>query len=67
MNNAANIVLDGANANVSFVDANGKQLLSALAANTTASSGLTIENGYNLDHTGRLRQCRYGDGRNSRG
>ena len=48
VDNAANIILNGTNANVSFIDANGHQLLSALAANTTASSGLTIENGYNL-------------------
>jgi hypothetical protein len=48
VNNAANIILNGANANVSFVDNSGNPLLSALAANTTAGSGLTIENGYNL-------------------
>ncbi|MFZ0009304.1 MAG: choice-of-anchor D domain-containing protein, partial [Steroidobacteraceae bacterium] len=47
VNNAANIILDGSNANTSFVDDNGHALL-ALAANTTATSGLTIENGYNL-------------------
>ncbi len=52
VNNAANIVLDGANSAVSFVDLNGHQLLSALAANTTSSSGLTIENGYNLTTPG---------------
>ncbi|MGO9274277.1 MAG: beta strand repeat-containing protein, partial [Terriglobia bacterium] len=52
VNNAANIVLDGANANVSFVDGNGKQLLSALAANTTASSGLMVENGYTFTTSG---------------
>jgi hypothetical protein len=52
VNNAANIILNGANANVSFIDANGNQLLSALAANTTALSGLTIENGYNLTTPG---------------
>ncbi len=46
VNNAANITLSGTNANVSFVDANGNQLLSALAANSTPSSGLTVKNGY---------------------
>src|SRR5208282_884504 len=52
VDNAANIILNGTNANVSFIDANGHQLLSALAANTTAGSGLTIENGYNLTTPG---------------
>jgi hypothetical protein len=52
VNNAANIILNGTNANVSFIDANGNQLLSALAANATAGSGLTIENGYNLTTPG---------------
>jgi PEP-CTERM motif len=52
VNNAANIILNGANAKVSFIDANGNQLLSALAANTTPGSGLTIENGYNLTTPG---------------
>ena len=47
VNNAANIILDGSNATTSFVDQNGHALL-ALAANTTSTSGLTIENGYNL-------------------
>ncbi len=52
VNNAANIILNGTNGNVSFVDGSGKQLLNALAANATAASGLTIENGYNLTTPG---------------
>jgi hypothetical protein len=52
VNNAANIILNGTNANVSFIDVNGHQLLSALASNTTAGSGLTIGNGYNLTTPG---------------
>jgi hypothetical protein len=52
VNNAANIILNGTNANVSFVDGAGDQLLRGLVANTTAGSGLTIENGYNLTTPG---------------
>jgi len=52
VNNAANIILNGTNGNVSFIDANGNQLLNALAANSTVRSGLTIENGYNLSTPG---------------
>jgi hypothetical protein len=52
VNNAANILLYGSNANVSFVDANSNQLLSALAANSTAGSVLDIEDGYNFTTAG---------------
>jgi hypothetical protein len=51
VNNAANIILNGTNPNVSFVDTNGHAAL-ALAANTTASSSLTIEGGYTLTTPG---------------
>jgi hypothetical protein len=47
VNNAANIVLNGTNANTGFVDANGNALLSAFAANQAGGS-LTIDGGYFL-------------------
>jgi fibronectin-binding autotransporter adhesin len=52
VNNAANIILNGSNTDVSFVDANGNYLLSALAANSTATSSLTIEKDYNFTTLG---------------
>jgi fibronectin-binding autotransporter adhesin len=50
VNNAANIILKGTNAH--FIDANSNELLSALASNTTSTSGLTISDGYNLTTPG---------------
>jgi hypothetical protein len=50
--NAASLILSGSNTNVSFIDAGGQQLLSALVSNTTATSSLTIEDGYNLTTPG---------------
>jgi hypothetical protein len=56
VNNAATIVLNGSNANVNFVDSNGHSVLNyngvGLAANSTSSSSLTIEGGYNLTTPG---------------
>ena len=52
VNNAANIILHGPNANVSFIDLNGNQLLSALASNTASTSSLAINSGYNLTTPG---------------
>jgi hypothetical protein len=52
VNNGANTVLSGPNANVGFVDGFGNNLLRSLAVNTTAGSGLTIENGYSLTTPG---------------
>jgi hypothetical protein len=52
VNNAASITLDGANANVSFLDANNHPLLSNFASNSTTGSSLTIENGYILTTPG---------------
>jgi fibronectin-binding autotransporter adhesin len=53
VNNAANIVLNGANADVAFVDANGHQLLSALSSNGAGGS-LTLLGGYTLATPGAL-------------
>jgi hypothetical protein len=50
VNNAASIILNGPNSN--FVDANGNDALSNLAANTTANSNLTITGGRNLTTSG---------------
>jgi hypothetical protein len=46
VNNAATIVLNGSNANVNFVDNGGFSVLSALGANSTSGSSLTVEGGY---------------------
>ena len=52
VNNAANIVLNGPNANTLLIDAGGHNALAPLAANTTASSSLTIEGGYSFTAPG---------------
>ena len=52
VNNAANIVLNGPNANTLLIDAGGNNALTPLAANTTASSSLTIEGGYSFTTVG---------------
>ncbi len=44
-NNAANITLKGANANVHFINNNGVELLNSFASNT---GSFTIDNGYNF-------------------
>jgi hypothetical protein len=46
VNNAATIVLDGPAGNTRFLDSNGNNALSNLAANSTASSNLTVQDGY---------------------
>ena len=52
VNNAANIVLNGPNANTLLIDAGGHNALAPLAANGTASSSLTIEGGYSFTAPG---------------
>jgi hypothetical protein len=52
VNNAANIVLNGPNANTLLTDAGGNNALGPLAANSTASSSLTIEGGYSFNAIG---------------
>ena len=52
VNNAANILLNGPNARTLFVDANGLNALSNLAANSTGGSSLSVANGYNFTTAG---------------
>ena len=52
VNNAATIVLNGPTANTKFVDSNGHDALTNLAANSTAGSSLTVAGGYDFTTAG---------------